>query len=258
MVFLLGKPPRPSTIFPEVFQRLEASGAEVTVQLPHDEPVEAGGLTTAGLVVHRGLDDRALALVAGLDSIGVPVCNPLRGTRVTADRAVLAAALTPRWAPASTVAQTWAEVLELVGSRRCVVKAAHGGGRGSSVLAGTRSELPADPGTMPPYVVQEFVPNEGVDHKLYVAGRQVRGLLKPSSLTGGHTSDGEPFEPGAELLEMARDVGAALDLHLYGVDVLLGEAGPVVVDVNDFPGYRRIADAPALVTEHLADALSLS
>lgn len=69
--------------------------------------------------MHRGLDDRALALVAGPDSIGVPVRNPLRGTRVTADRAGLAAALTPRWAPASTVAQTWAEVLDLVGSRRC-------------------------------------------------------------------------------------------------------------------------------------------
>lgn len=35
-------------------------------------------------------------------------------------------------------------------------------------------------------------------------------------------------------------------------------AGPVVVDVNDFPGYRGIPDAPALVAEHLLTRLKAS
>lgn len=39
--------------------------------------------------------------------------------------------------------------------------------------------------------------------------------------------------------------------HLLGVDVIATPAGPVVVDVNGFPGFRGIEDAPALVAAHI-------
>lgn len=37
-------------------------------------------------------------------------------------------------------------------------------------------------------------------------------------------------------------------LDLYGVDVLLGPDGPVVVDINDFPSFRQVPDAVARVS----------
>jgi ribosomal protein S6--L-glutamate ligase len=39
-------------------------------------------------------------------------------------------------------------------------------------------------------------------------------------------------------IRAARDAGAALDLRLYGIDLLITGGRPVVVDVNPFPGFR--------------------
>ncbi len=73
----------------------------------------------------------------------------------------------------------------------------------------------------------------------------------PSPLHHCHVTTGIPFAPDAELTTLAQRVGEVVGLELYGVDVLLGEAGPVVVDVNPFPGFRGVADAPRLIAEHL-------
>ncbi|WP_406418928.1 hypothetical protein [Streptomyces sp. NBC_00842] len=32
-------------------------------------------------------------------------------------------------------------------------------------------------------------------------------------------------------------------LDLYGIDVVLGPDGPVIVDINDFPSFRQVPDA---------------
>ena len=66
IAFVLGKPPKSSTIFPEVFDRLVTAGVETSVHLPHDGKVEEVVRSNATLVVHRGLDDTALRLVRDL------------------------------------------------------------------------------------------------------------------------------------------------------------------------------------------------
>lgn len=52
--------------------------------------------------------------------------------------------------------------------------------------------------------------------------------------------------PG-EVARIAAQVGEVFGLDLYGVDVLLGPDGPVVVDINDFPSFRQVPDAVARV-----------
>ncbi len=51
----------------------------------------------------------------------------------------------------------------------------------------------------------------------------------------------------AEVAQIAAQVGEVFGLDLYGVDVLLGPDGPVVVDINDFPSFRQVPDAVARV-----------
>lgn len=46
---------------------------------------------------------------------------------------------------------------------------------------------------------------------------------------------------------IAARVGEVYGLDLFGLDVLLGPDGPVVVDVNDFPSFRQVPDAAARV-----------
>lgn len=169
--------------------------------------------------------------------------------RAATHRALLAAGLP---APAGVVCRTWAEVLDRAGGRRVVVKAVTSAGRGHGVLP---DPLPLEPPMPGPYLVEDLVEHDGTDHKLYVAGGWVSGLLKPSTLTQEHTTEGTPFEVDEALATLARRATAGLDLHLAGVDVVLGPDGPVVVDVNAFPGYRGVAGAAGAVAEHLLEHL---
>ena len=42
---------------------------------------------------------------------------------------------------------------------------------------------------------------------------------------------------------MTLEVGRVFGLRLYGVDLLMTEQGPIVVDVNSFPGFRGVVGA---------------
>lgn len=249
---LLGKPPREGTLPAAVAELLRGRGHQVRVHLPRQEPVGTGTLAGSDLVLHRGLSDVADDLLDALGAAGVPVCNPWPASRALRDRtrwtALLRAAGVP--VPAQVVRMSWAEVLAGAGTE-VVVKAAAGTGRGRGVLTGTRDTLPGEAPGPGPWVVEHRLPHDGTDRKLYVVGPAVRGLLKASTLTSGHTPGGVPFEPDAELRQLARRAARAVDGHLLGVDVVLGPDGPVVVDVNDVPGYRGVTDAATLVAAHL-------
>lgn len=252
VAFLLGKAPRRSTIFPEVFDRLGAGGVGVSVHLPHDGQVDLPVVRGADLVVHRGLNPEAMAMVAELHAAGARLVNPYPGTVRLSDRVAMVRALDGLPVPATQVVHDWAQVAVVAGPRRCVVKAAGGPGRGAAIAVGTGEELRSDRGLQPPYLVQEFVASDGLDHKLYLVGDEVRGLRKASPLGEGHTSEGAAFTPDAALTDLARRVRARLGLDLLGVDVLVPDDGAaVVVDVNDFPGYRGVDDAAELVAKHL-------
>lgn len=255
LAFVLGKPPRPSTIFPEVIDRLDAGGISTSVHLPHDGQVDGAALASARVVVHRGLRPEALGLVRDLHLAGTVLVNSYPGVLRVADRVAMLNALDGLPVPPTRVVSTWQQVSAAAGDRRCVVKSAEGPGRGASMVVGTGDELRIDRGLSPPYLVQDYVAAGEVDHKLYVVGDEVRGLLKPSPLAVGHTLAGAAFTPSEELADLARQVRDRTQLDLLGVDVLVTEDGPMVVDVNDFPGYRGVADAPELVAQHLLSRL---
>ena len=251
LAFLCGKPPRTGTILADVAERLRATGHDVVVLVPGDDPRAVVPASAVDLVVHRGLSGEPAEAVTCLAARGVPLCNPADGVRVAGDRRALAAALSaaglPR--PRSLVAASWADALALERLRPVVVKPVRPLGRGEGIVA---SQLPAEPVVGGPYVVEEFVAHDGIDRKLYVAGEAVFGLLKPSTLLAGHTTVGEPFDPDEGLRALALAVVRAVGLHLAGVDVVIGPDGPTVVDVNPFPGYRGVDGAADAVATHLS------
>ncbi len=233
IAFVLGKPPRGSSVVPEVIERLRRDGCDVTVHLPHEasEPVPPW-LFDADLVVQRGLNREALVAVGRLEETGVRCCNRVEATMAAHDRLLLAHRLAAAGLPVPTTvpAATWADVLDARG-RAVVVKARDGWrGRGAAVLVAPDGALPSAAPFAGPYVVQDFV--AGADTKLYVAGHGVRGRQGP---------------PTPQLADLARRAGAALGLEIYGVDVV----GGCMVDVNPFPGFRGVPQAARLVTHHI-------
>ncbi|MGE5049855.1 MAG: alpha-L-glutamate ligase, partial [Deltaproteobacteria bacterium] len=45
--------------------------------------------------------------------------------------------------------------------------------------------------------------------------------------------------------------GAAFGVRLFGVDVVMSEGKPYVVDMQAFPGFKGVPDAAALLAEEI-------
>jgi ribosomal protein S6--L-glutamate ligase len=92
-----------------------------------------------------------------------------------------------------------------------------------------------------PVVAQEFAVNDGFDIKVWVIGADLSAARRRSTLESTDKSSDELLDPAAlpeDWTRAARDAGAALGLKLYGVDLLITDGRPIVVDINPFPGFR--------------------
>ncbi|CAN5140929.1 hypothetical protein BH18ACT4_BH18ACT4_05270 [soil metagenome] len=251
VAFVLGSEPGPASLLPAVLAGLHQTGATTTVQLAH-ELRDVDVVSGADVVVLRALSIDALDRLRPLEATGVRCCNRIGATAAARDKAesarLLAEAGVP--APATVVFDNWASVQDLASSRPVVAKPVHGS-RGHGVVfldRGQRCRAPW-PG---PYLVQDRIDHDGRDRKVYVVGTRVAGVVRrwpPVTLSDKH---GAAFAPDREERDAALAAGAALGLEIYGVDLLAGAEGPMVVDVNAFPGFKGVPAAATWVTEHLA------
>lgn len=128
--------------------------------------------------------------------------------------------------------------------------------------AGEQVRFIREPGELPesllqPMILQPLVSGPVEDFKVYVIGSRAWGVRKRFG-PGSYRSPGEPcaLEPAVEAL--ALQVGKVLGLSLYGIDFVESPQGPVPVDVNWFPSYRSVPEAPSLLCEHIWAHLTAS
>jgi ribosomal protein S6--L-glutamate ligase len=111
--------------------------------------------------------------------------------------------------------------------------------RGVHVIA-SRDELLALRWDEPEVIAQAYVPSDGFDLKLYVAGEEVRAVRKPSPIACAGDARATPVALTEALRTLALRCGAVFGLDLFGVDCIETPAGPVVIEVNDFPNYSGL------------------
>lgn len=107
-----------------------------------------------------------------------------------------------------------------------------------------------------PGIAQEFVPNDGFDLKFWVIGQDVSVARRPCALQARDTEHDvwlDPAELPARWLQLVRRAGAALGLELFGVDLVLSNDRPVVIDVNAFPGFRGAPSAAKSFSSFVED-----
>lgn len=253
VVFVLGKPVHDDSVFPEVFEYLQGKGVSARIHLPHETGDHTPAwLSDAALIVSRGLQPVALNALADLERAGIRCCNRIDATVAAQHRGHLLRRLAeaklpvPRW----NRVETWSEVLACNTEQSIVIKALDGRrGRGVGVafLRPTEhSPVAPFPG---PYFVQRRIVGDDRDRKVYVAGAVCRGLFKPWPRRG--SASPEPFVPNPTLTGLALAVGRVLNLDIYGVDFLEAAAGPVIVDVNVFPGFKGVPEAARLIGDTL-------
>src|SRR6266516_3982319 len=112
------------------------------------------------------------------------------------------------------------------------------------------SQLKLDESTH--YLAMRYIENTGYDIKLYVTGQEVHAVAKSSPLHG--KIEEQEIEISREMLKLARLVGKAFGLDLYGVDVLETPNGLVLVDINDFPSFYGVPRKVAAISEYILHA----
>lgn len=247
----------------EVIRQLTAWGHQVDVVRPGGsllcmtETVSAGSHDAWVLKTVSG--GPGLTLLEAAAAAGLTTVNDARSIRGVRDKALAAAIGRARGLPLPpTYAAASPELLREIPAAEypLVVKPADGSSGRAVHLVSSPERLEA----MLPVlagegllIAQPYVPNSGTDIKVYGVGGELFATERCSPLHPDPAVRERRVPLSAEVAAIAAQVGAVYGLDLYGVDVLLGPDGPVVVDVNDFPSFRQVPDAAARVARAVLD-----
>jgi ribosomal protein S6--L-glutamate ligase len=257
LFFLLVRrvPPVPSPVLVDVFAILRDRGFGVESAIPEELVTRPDRLRVEhDVYLLKSHTELALSLAGVLDTLGAELLNPYASCITTQDKIVasrrLRAADVPT--PRSWVTGDLALVRPIVEETPLIVKP-YRGHRGAGIsIVRNASDLAALAPPEGPVLIQEHVSGSGEDVKVYVVGEHVFAVRKEFSPTS-FTRPGRPCAVDEELREIALACGHILGLGLYGLDVLETDAGPVVVDVNYFPGYKGVPDVAPLIADYIED-----
>ncbi|MEU3375420.1 hypothetical protein ABZ734_33915 [Streptomyces sp. NPDC006660] len=247
----------------EVIRQLDAWGHQVDVVRPGgsllrmSEAVQAGSHDAWVLKTVSG--GPGLPLLEAAAAVGLTTVNDVRSIRGVRDKALASAIGRSRGLP---VPMTYAAarpelLLEIPDSQYPLVVKPADGSSGRAVhlvpspdrLASMLPDL-AGEGML---IAQPYIPNSGIDLKVYCVGGELYATERRSPLHPDRGVREQHVPLPAEVAAIVDQVGAVYGLDLYGVDVLLGPDGPVVVDVNDFPSFRQVPDAAAKVARAVVE-----
>lgn len=97
-----------------------------------------------------------------------------------------------------------------------------------------------------PVILQEFSAGDGWDIKLWVIDQQIFAARRRTPLEPGASKEDFPLATDdlpEDWKSITLEIGKTFNLRLYGVDLLMTDSGPVIVDVNSFPGFRGVQGA---------------
>ncbi|MFI1328665.1 RimK family alpha-L-glutamate ligase [Streptomyces sp. NPDC020845] len=241
----------------EVIRQLTAWGHRVDVVWPGSSLVSVSEAVGTGShdawVLKTVSGGPGLTLLEAAAAVGLTTVNDARSIRGVRDKVLAAAIGTARGLPMPrTYAAARPELLAEIPEAEfpLVVKPADGSsGRAVRLvsspdrLAGLGAELAGER----MLIAQPYVANSGVDLKVYCVGGELYATERSSPLHPEEPVRERRVALSAEVGRIVTEAGAVYGLDLYGVDVLLGPDGPVIVDVNDFPSFRQVPDAAARV-----------
>jgi ribosomal protein S6--L-glutamate ligase len=257
VLFLVARrvPAVPSQILVDAADWLARRGHHIDTVIAEETVWRPERLACAyDLVVLKSHTELSLSLAAALHAHGVPLLNPYPSCAALQDKLVAASRLASAEVPVP-VSWTTGDPALLAGhiERWPVIVKPHRGHRGAGVEVARGPEELASFGPFDaPAIVQEWVPGPGVDLKVYVVGEQVFAVRKPFG-PDSFTRPGVPVPVETDVREIALRCGRAFGLGLYGLDVIESPAGPVVVDVNYFPGYKGVPGAAAHIAAYVDD-----
>jgi ribosomal protein S6--L-glutamate ligase len=102
-----------------------------------------------------------------------------------------------------------------------------------------------------PFLAQVYQKPDGPDFKIFNIGGQLFGVRRIWPIHKYEDKLGTPFEVTPELRDIALRTGRAFGIDLYGLDVVMSEGVPYVVDVNKFGSYMGVPNASQLLADYI-------
>jgi ribosomal protein S6--L-glutamate ligase len=242
-----------------LLRELERGDLPVSVVRANDVVARVGAdpwadLARGDVVVARTRNSFGLALLRAAERPGVAVLPRWESVTHVRNKARAVATLAEHGIPMprTVLGESPAALKRLSGADFPLLLKPHLGDNASGIVL-VRHPLELDDLTWPDglVVAQEFIDSGSVDLKLYGVGEHLWAVRRPSPLGGSDRLMRAPelIDPTPELAGLARACRDAFDLELYGVDVLDSPRGPLVVDVNEFPNYTGVEEAPLAIAE---------
>lgn len=239
-----------------VADTLASWGHHVDLLQPHASMTSLSLLATYGdggydgYVLKTVSDGPGLSLLEAAGTAGIATVNDYRAVRLARDKAVAAAVARFGGLPfPRTYFAARQELLRQLPQEAypVVVKPSNGSACEDVIRVDSPAELEALDleGRSGFLLAQPFLPNPGYDVKLYNTGERVWAVRRRSPLHPDASVVEELMPLTPELHTLAIRVGRAFGLDIYGADVVETPRGWVVLDVNDFPSFGKVPDAPA-------------
>jgi ribosomal protein S6--L-glutamate ligase len=246
-------PPGASPVLLEVYGILARRGYTVEHGIAEEVVLRSDRLDAEhDLYVLKSHTELSLSLAGVLHARGARILNPYLNCMAAQDKIVASSRLRSAGIP---VPSTWVTadlslLSEVVDCGPLIVKP-HRGHRGQGItVVKDRRDLASLPAPESPVVVQEYIRGKGEDLKVYVVGEEVFAVRKPFS-AHSFSKPGRACPVSPEVRDIALRCGLAFGLALYGLDMIESEGGPVVVDVNYFPGYKGVPGAAPLIADYI-------
>lgn len=252
--------PRISPLTQEIISRLRERGLWVDVIVPENGPVDLADVRPRhDLYVLKSETPLALSLAGALTVAGATVVNTFRSSSLTRDKVAATAVLA---AAGVTVPPSWTTgqpglLRPLLAEGTLWIKPQRGTQGAGIRRVATPEDLgdpepPTDPYGLPlPLFAQREVPTSGRDLKVFAVGERLWAITRPFPARTFQEKVGAPAPLPPEIRVAALACGKSLGLELYGVDFLLAGDRFFSVDVNAFPGYKGVAEAPQALADYL-------
>ena len=246
-------PPVPSPVLVEAYDILRKRGYEVDESIAEETINQSDEVRpTADLYILKSHTELSLGLAGTLYTQGARLLNPFPSCSLTQNKIIVSRLLRVADVPAP---RSWVtgdlELARPLAEQMPLIIKPYMGHRGAGItIVREPSELASLPKPEAPVIIQEFIPGNGEDLKVYVVGEQVFAVRKPFSETS-FTVPGVPVPVTEEVRQLTLRAGKACGLGLFGLDIIESPRGPFVVDVNYFPGYKGVPDVAPLIADYI-------
>jgi len=215
------------------------------------------------LCVARGRSQALLTCLLAAERRGIPTLDRHSAVAAVRDKAAMAVALagagvptppTTLGTPSQLAAELPADLYPVI------LKPIHGDNcRGLRICRRPDDVSRLAPSGDEPLLAQPYLNGDGLDLKLYGVGERIWAVRKASPLSPSGASDAQPRGPGGaapveltpDLRRLALECSELFGLELFGVDCLVTPAGPVVIEVNDYPNYTGVPEADEALARHV-------